>query len=187
MSKEGSSPNVIEKGMAWLQDTVGKSGQIKSLEEPFISLKKVVSEDDATASGYKRMPQSERVQRAIEAACEHAEDKFGEKTPGWILWLREHKAVVGGVWRVLFLVGKVYLWLYTRLATAIRALPQQALLMLFGITLAFFGGTYVATLAAAEAFRQIGPPPIPPPIELSPYGARARARTRALTRTRARP
>jgi len=99
-----------------------KSGQIKSLEEPFLSLKKVVSEDDATKSGYKRLPQSERVQRAIEAACEHAEEKFGEKTPAWVLWIREHRAIVGGVWRCVFLVGKVYLWLYARLATAVRAL-----------------------------------------------------------------
>ena len=158
MSADGStSPNVLEKGRAWLKDTVGmKSGQIKSLEEPFLSLKKVVSEDDATKSGYKRLPQSERVQRAIEAACEHAEEKFGEKTPAWVLWIREHRAIVGGVWRCVFLVGKVYLWLYARLATAVRALPQQAMLMLFGITLAFFGGSYVATLAAVEAFRQIG-------------------------------
>ena len=95
-----------------------KSRPIKSLEEPFLSLKKVVSEEETTASGYKRLPQSERVQRAIEAACEHAEDKFGEKTPGWILWLREHRAIVGGIWRVVFLVGKVYLWLYTRRRTA---------------------------------------------------------------------
>ena len=155
---------VLDKGRAWLKDTVGrhdlalgtKSGQIKSLEEPFLSLKKVVSEEDATKSGYKRLPQSERVQRAIEAACEHAEVKFGDKTPAWVLWLREHKAIVGGAWQCVFLVGKVYLWLYARLATAVRALPQQVMLMVFGITLAFFGGTYVATLAAVEAFRQIG-------------------------------
>jgi hypothetical protein len=155
---------VLDKGRAWLKDTVGrhdlalgtKSGQIKSLEEPFLSLKKVVSEEDATKSGYKRLPQSERVQRAIEAACEHAEVKFGDKTPAWVLWLREHKAIVGGAWQCVFLVGKVYLWLYARLATAVHALPQQVMLMVFGITLAFFGGTYVATLAAVEAFRQIG-------------------------------
>ena len=65
-----------------------KSGQIKSLEEPFLSLQKAVSEEETTKSGYKRLPQSERVQRAIEAACTQAEDKFGEKTPAWILWIR---------------------------------------------------------------------------------------------------
>ena len=147
-----------DKGRAWLKDTVGmKSGQIKSLEEPFLSLQKAVSEEEETTkSGYKRLPQSERVQRAIEAACTQAEDKFGEKTPAWILWIREHKAIVGGVWRCVFVVGKVYVWFYTRVAMVVRALPQQAMLMLFGITLAFFGGTYVATLAAVEAFRQIG-------------------------------
>ena len=153
-----SSPNVLDKGRAWLKDTVGmKSGQIKSLEEPFLSLKKAVSEEEATTkSGYKRLPQSERVQRAIEAACTQAEDKFGEKTPAWVLWIREHKAIVGGVWRCVLVVGRVYVWFYTRVAMVVRALPQQAMLMLFGITLAFFGGTYVATLAAVEAFRQIG-------------------------------
>ena len=63
LEAEGSSsPNALEKGRAWLKDTVGmKSGQIKSLEEPFLSLKQVVSEEDATKSGYKRLPQSERV------------------------------------------------------------------------------------------------------------------------------
>ena len=147
-----------DKGRAWLKDTVGmKSGQIKSLEEPFLSLQKAVSEEEETTkSGYKRLPQSERVQRAIEAACTQAEDKFGEKTPAWILWIREHKAIVGGVWRCVFVVGKVYVWFYTRVAMVVRALPQQAMLMLFGITLAFFGGTYVAAIAAVEAFRLMG-------------------------------
>ena len=60
------------------------------------------------------------------------------------------------VWRVLTVVAKVYLWLYTRLVMVIAALPQNILMMLFGLTLSFFGGTYVATLAAAEAFRTVG-------------------------------
>ena len=126
---DGMNPEIAalwDQGRAWLKDTVGmKSGQIKSLEEPFLSLQKAVSEEETTKSGYKRLPQSERVQRAIEAACTQAEDKFGEKTPAWILWIREHKAIVGGIWRCVFVVGKVYVWFYTRVAMVVRALRTE--------------------------------------------------------------
>jgi hypothetical protein len=144
---------------AWLKDTVGmKSGQIKSLEEPFLSLKEAVEESETTKSGLRRLSQSERMSRMIEASCDLAEDKnlLGEKTTGCVSFLREHKEILATVWRVLTVVAKVYLWLYTRLVMVIAALPQNILMMLFGLTLSFFGGTYVATLAAAEAFRTVG-------------------------------
>lgn len=162
MASSSDSPPVVEKAKAWLKDTVGfKSGQIKILEEPLMSgiksLKEVVDEEETTASGYKRLPQSERIQRAIEAACELAEDKLGEdKVGGCVGFLREHKEIVGTVWKVLNVVVKVYFLCYSWLLKAIAMLPQNILRMIFGATLSFFGGTYVATLAAAEAFRTVG-------------------------------
>jgi len=35
-------------------------------------------------------------------------------------------------------------------------LPTNVIQMIFGIALCFFGGTYVASIAAIEAFRQMG-------------------------------
>ena len=37
-----------------------------------------------------------------------------------------------------------------------QRLPHNVVVMVFGVALCFFGGTYVASIAAIEAFRQLG-------------------------------
>jgi hypothetical protein len=53
-------------------------------------------------------------------------------------------------------VAPVYAWLYQWAYKIYLMLPQQAAKCIFGLALCFFGGTYVASIAAIEAFRQMG-------------------------------
>ena len=57
--------------------------------------------------------------------------------------------------------GIRWLWPYYKQAylkgyEIYKQLPANAIQMVFGIALCFFGGTYVASIAAIEAFRQLG-------------------------------
>jgi len=49
-----------------------------------------------------------------------------------------------------------YMWVYKWVFVIYEALPKNAVTALFGLALCFFGGTYVASIAAIEAFRQMG-------------------------------
>ena len=49
-----------------------------------------------------------------------------------------------------------YLWVYKWMYFVYTWLPKQAALAVIGVALCFFGGTYVASIAAIEAFRQFG-------------------------------
>ena len=53
-------------------------------------------------------------------------------------------------------VWPYYARLYTQGYEIYQKLPRNALYMVFGAALCFFGGTYVASIAAIEAFRQLG-------------------------------
>ena len=70
------------------------------------------------------------------------------------------KGPIGGLlrflWRVLCcllpLYQKLFQWIYMAYTWA----PKKLVQMVFGAVLCFFGGTYVASLAAIEAFRTMG-------------------------------
>lgn len=53
-------------------------------------------------------------------------------------------------------IAPFYMWFYKWVIVVYTALPKNAVTALFGIALCFFGGTYVASIAAIEAFRQMG-------------------------------
>ena len=53
-------------------------------------------------------------------------------------------------------VAPIYKKFYTEAYKIYVQLPMNVLTMIFGAALCFFGGTYVASIAAIEAFRQLG-------------------------------
>ena len=53
-------------------------------------------------------------------------------------------------------VAPIYKKFYTEGDKIYAQLPANVLTMIFGVALCFFGGTYVASIAAIEAFRQMG-------------------------------
>lgn len=56
----------------------------------------------------------------------------------------------------LLYIAKIYFWLAKVVYKIYTVLPINILQMIFGAGLCFFGGTYFATIAAIEAFRQFG-------------------------------
>lgn len=109
-----------------------------------------------TASGCKRMPESERIERVIEAACLAAQDTAGERAADCVSCLRASTPILAVGWRLLAVAVRLYVYLFEWAYWVYRVLPKNVLVMIFGASLCFFGGTYVATLAAVEAFRNLG-------------------------------
>ena len=60
--------------------------------------------------------------------------------------------VIRGIRFVIPYYKKFYMQAYD----IYKQLPHNAITMVFGVALCFFGGTYVASIAAIEAFRQLG-------------------------------
>jgi len=58
--------------------------------------------------------------------------------------------------QLVMCLAPFYTWFYQWVAVVYKVLPQNAITALFGLALCFFGGTYVASIAAIEAFRQMG-------------------------------
>ena len=58
--------------------------------------------------------------------------------------------------RLIMCCVPYYQWAYHYAYLVFLALPTNVIQALFGIALCFFGGTYVASIAAIEAFRQMG-------------------------------
>lgn len=64
--------------------------------------------------------------------------------------------ILGFVWKVLCCLLPLYQKLFVVLHQVYVWAPKKLAQMVFGAVLAFFGGTYVASLAAIEAFRTMG-------------------------------
>jgi len=58
--------------------------------------------------------------------------------------------------QVAMCVAPFYVWALKWAAITYHALPKNSIQAIFGLALCFFGGTYVASIAAIEAFRQMG-------------------------------
>lgn len=105
-----------------------------------------------TAQGLKRIPQPERI---VEAACLAAEARVGQKH-AVVSCLRSSKGLIGAGWRVASVAVRLYVWLFRCGYAVYERLPKNVLQAVFGLALAFFGGTYLVTLAAVEAFCKVG-------------------------------
>ena len=70
--------------------------------------------------------------------------------------LRALSPVLTVLVQILVLIAPVYMWLYGQVFRLYKAAPTNVLQMVFGAALCFFGGTFTASIAAIEAFRQMG-------------------------------
>lgn len=102
-------------------------------------------------SAPKRIPVEERVKRYIDAAA--TADKVN---PTVASCLRAAEPALSLLLRGLMLVVPLYTWLYKRAYELYIAAPTNVLQVVFGAALCFFGGTFVVSLAAIEAFRLMG-------------------------------
>lgn len=94
----------------------------------------------------------DRVGRYIEAAAELSD----ERAPQFAALLRAASSVVPMCLHCIIVVGYGYVQLYRHAYAVWCLLPLDMMQMLLGLTLCFFGGTYVALIAAVEAFRTMG-------------------------------
>lgn len=101
-----------------------------------------------------RLPEDERLKRYMEAL--HGHGHVGDHNAGCASCLRAATPAVSLLVWVLVKVAPLYLWLFRKACWFYSWAPTNLLQMCFGVGLAFFGGTYVAAIAAVEAFRLMG-------------------------------
>eukprot|EP00322_Chrysochromulina_rotalis_P018582 CAMPEP_0115845732 /NCGR_PEP_ID=MMETSP0287-20121206/9506_1 /TAXON_ID=412157 /ORGANISM="Chrysochromulina rotalis, Strain UIO044" /LENGTH=389 /DNA_ID=CAMNT_0003299519 /DNA_START=35 /DNA_END=1204 /DNA_ORIENTATION=+ len=87
------------------------------------------------------------------SAIQSKSDAFDPRLGGCI---SAAKPVVIALIQGIQFVYPWYMWLYGWIAHYWSLLPSTGVRMVFGAALCFFGGTYVASIAAIEAFRQFG-------------------------------
>eukprot|EP00928_Gymnodinium_smaydae_P044389 TRINITY_DN29615_c0_g1_i1.p2 TRINITY_DN29615_c0_g1~~TRINITY_DN29615_c0_g1_i1.p2 ORF type:complete len:388 (-),score=102.35 TRINITY_DN29615_c0_g1_i1:229-1347(-) len=83
-------------------------------------------------------------------------DKAGSFSPKCAAFLHTFKPFVTCFMKFLSCVVPLYVKLYNLVYKVLSYLPHNVLMMLFGICLCFFGGVYIASIAAIEAFRNMG-------------------------------
>ena len=70
--------------------------------------------------------------------------------------LTQAEPVIRAVIKFFLVVWPLYRQAWIQGYDIYKKLPHNAVIMIFGACLCFFGGTYVASIAAIEAFRQLG-------------------------------
>lgn len=116
----------------------------------------LLSEEEGRGGGKKsvprRIPMSERISKYIEASAARAD----QTNPNAAMALRCCSPVLNCVILALLAIAPLYIWVYTRVYKFLEKAPTNLLQMIFGVALCFFGGTFTASIAAVEAFRQMG-------------------------------
>ena len=102
----------------------------------------------------KRISTGTHVSRALEAAASMADEK--KVNPAVSGCLRASAPILAVIARGLVAIAPIYMFVYTKIYQLYKIAPQYAIKMSFGIALCFFGGTFTASIAAIEAFRQMG-------------------------------
>jgi len=99
-----------------------------------------------------KLTDASRINKYIDAVQSQAE-AFNPQAAGCI---GACKPAVTAVIRGVQFVWPWYMWAYSWIYYYVSMAPRTVVQMIFGIALCFFGGTYVASIAAIEAFRQFG-------------------------------
>jgi hypothetical protein len=113
------------------------------------------SGDIATGSSSKDLQRTEsktRIEKYLDAVASTADTW----SPQCASCLRSFKPIVICAIRLILLVAPVYKWLYLKAYQIVSVLPTNVMQMVFGAALCFFGGTFVASISAIEAFRTMG-------------------------------
>jgi len=104
----------------------------------------------AVAGGIvRKKTESERIAGFVTGVGTNVSPEVGE-------CLKKAEPALQAIIKVVIIVWPLYKKLYTTMYEIYKKLPLNILTMIFGVCLCFFGGTYVASIAAIEAFRQLG-------------------------------
>ena len=98
------------------------------------------------------MPDATKISAFLDAATA----KAGEMNPQVARCLVVTKPFIIVPIQIIMCLAPFYLWMIRWAIKIYQVLPVNFIWALFGLALCFFGGTYVASIAAIEAFRQMG-------------------------------
>jgi len=115
--------------------------------------------ESATANLLKELPPpsvSVPDSKKIDIFLDAAAVKAGEINPTLANVISVGKPFIVIPIQLVMCVAPLYFWLMSVAYRIYTMLPTNVITALFGIALCFFGGTYVASIAAIEAFRQLG-------------------------------
>jgi len=98
------------------------------------------------------MPEAERIGLYLDAAVVKAADI----SPKLATAITVVKPFVIIPIRLILCLIPIYMWLFTLLYKIWQILPTNIVQAIVGLALCFFGGTYAISIAAIEAFRQLG-------------------------------
>ena len=98
----------------------------------------------------KSMTQSERIAKFLADSGEKALPAEAGA------FLKACEPVIAGLIKCFIVVAPLYKKAYIKAYEIYEKAPKNVIQMCFGVALCFFGGTYVASIAAIEAFRQLG-------------------------------
>lgn len=93
--------------------------------------------------------ETSRIEKMVEAAA-------GLAPPRLVPWLKKAAPAIAVVAAFINRVAPVLIKAYATLFEFFQLLPQDLMMVVFGVALCFFGGVYPAAIAAAEAFRMYG-------------------------------
>ena len=99
------------------------------------------------ASGQKHVPHDEQISITLDSAELLAEMQIGGQTD---LCLRTAKPFLWLIFCVISLVAPLYLCFFRACVCIYDTLPKNSIKIIFGATLCFFGGPFIATFAAGE-------------------------------------
>lgn len=100
----------------------------------------------------KKLTPAERMHRYVESAASMSEG-YSPQCAGC---LRSFNPFFAMMLQFLVCAVQLYAKLYTHAYSIYKQLPADQIQMIVGLVLCFFGGTYVALIAAVEAFRTMG-------------------------------
>jgi len=112
--------------------------------------------ESPTASLLKDAPVSLPDSKKIEKFLDVAASKAGEDNPTVARIITVLKPFIIIPIQAVLCLAPLYFWMLNMAYTIYSFLPTNVLTAIFGLALCFFGGTYVASIAAIEAFRQLG-------------------------------
>ena len=107
---------------------------------------------DAPEMPTAQLPDKAKIEKYINAVAHKAE----EVNPKLASCLTAAAPVITLPIQLVTCIAPFYYWAYSWAFYIYERLPKQMTICLFGLALCFFGGTYVASIAAIEAFRQMG-------------------------------
>lgn len=107
---------------------------------------------DKPVVALKKMSDSYRMEAYIDAVSAAAE-RWSPRTAGC---LQACKPCLFLLVRLVMFLWPIYMAIYTTIYRVISILPGDMIMMVFGVCLCFFGGTYMVSIAAIEAFRHLG-------------------------------